>query len=253
MTKNRLKQFVKNRGPYLTVQLAMVVISLVAIIFWKDNAVALSIACSILASAIVGLFTVSFLYQEEEDREVIKRWGLTNIYRSRDVMNTDCDKDLRKAREHIDYVGFGFRSLRDMESDTIRERLAAGAKIRFLVMSPDCPYLEEREKEEKCSPGEIKKSIHDLENWVRELNKENKKNNIQLRYYNTLPLDYYNRIDNVVYMGPYWYNKTSQHTVSYKFIAGSEGYNLYTDYFDDLWEDKELTVDALGRRKGNKA
>ena len=241
----KIKQFIRKQSSYTVVQLLMTVAAVLCIFFGKDNAVILSIACSVLASAIVGLFTVFFLFQEDENKEIVKHWGLTNIYRSRSEMNKDCDVDLNKAREHVDYVGFGFRSLRDTKDDDVRQKVSQGVKFRFLVMDPESPFLKEREKEESCAPDEIRKSIKDLEKWVRNINEKNRDNPVELKYYSSLPLDYYNRIDNVVYMGPYWYGKTSQHTVSYKFTADSEGFNLYTEYFEKLWKDSDLSRDAL--------
>lgn len=146
-------------------------------------------------------------------------------------------------------LGNIYPSRSDMKADIIKEKLAAGVKIRFLVMDPNSPYLKEREREERVLCDSIKRTIEDLEDWIRKLNKENRKNNIQLKYYNALPLDYYNRIDNVVYMGPYWYGRTSQYTVSYRFKGDSEGFSLYAKYFEELWNNKDLTVDALSRKK----
>lgn len=252
MIKDKLNRFMAKHSVYLFIHTVLALASILVIIFWESNAIAVNIACSILASAIVGFITVLFLAQEDEERKVTRDWGLGSIYPSRSDMNTDCAQDLSKAKDRIDYIGFGFSSLREMKTDVIKEKLVAGVKIRFLVMDPNSPYLAEREKEERVSPDGIKKTIEDLEGWVRELNKDSRKNHIELRYYNSLPLDYYNRIDNVVYMGPYWYGKASQHTVSYKFTSGSEGYNLYTEYFDKLWKDTALTRDPLSKKAKRK-
>ncbi len=248
MIKDNLNRFIAKHSVYLFIHTALALASILVIIFWKSNAIAINIACSILASAIVGFITVLFLAQEDEERKVTRDWGLGSIYSSRSDMNADCAQDLSRAKEHIDYIGFGFHSLREMKTDVIKEKLAAGVKIRFLVMSPESPYIAVREKEEDVSPDSIKKTIEDLEDWVIELNKDSRKNHIELKYYNSLPLDYYNRIDNVVYMGPYWYGKTSQHTVSYRFKGDSNGYDLYTKYFEDLWNNGKLAKDALSKR-----
>lgn len=217
---------------------------------FTDNPVMLNIGCSIIASSVIGFASLLFFSKKEYSDEIINRWGMTNIYRSRSEMNADCSKDLDKALEHIDYIGFGFRSLMDSKSKIIEEKAVAGVKIRFLVMDPESPYLKKREAIEKSSEGSIKQSIYNLEKWIRHLREISKNpSNIQLRYYDSFPLDFYNRIDDAVYMGPYWFGKTSQQTVSYRFQAKSEGYNLYTEYFNDLWDSTDLkTRDALARR-----
>ena len=55
-----------------------------------------------------------------------------------------------------------------------------------------------------------------------------------------MTLDFYWRMDNELYIGPYWYGWDSQQTVTYKFINGGRGFDLYTQYFDALWNDEKL-------------
>lgn len=75
MIKNRLSRFIAKHSIYLFTHTALALGSVLAIIFWKDNAMAVNIACSILASSIVGFITVLFLAQEDEERKVTKDWG----------------------------------------------------------------------------------------------------------------------------------------------------------------------------------
>ena len=56
-----------------------------------------------------------------------------------------------------------------------------------------------------------------------------------------MTLDFYWRVDDELYIGPYWYGISSQQTITYKFSEGGKGFNQYTSYFDDLWNDNELT------------
>lgn len=243
--KFEIKNIVKKLGSYLFVEVTLALIALVFIFLSKNN-IMVNVACSILASSIVAIFTTVLIYQQDEkDKEVVNKWGMTNIYETRSKMNEDCDVDLKKAREHIDYIGFGFRSLREGKSKELREKALNGVKIRFLVMNPDSPYLKERDIAEETTVGETRNSILKLEDWVKETNNSIKtKTPIELKFYNALPLDYYNRIDNVVYMGPYWYGRVSQRTVSYKFTGDSLGYKLYADYFEELWNNDKLTMRA---------
>lgn len=60
-----------------------------------------------------------------------------------------------------------------------------------------------------------------------------------------MTLEFYWRLGDTVYVGPYMYGKASQATITYKYDAGGEGFKMYTRYFDDLWNDNNLTENAL--------
>ena len=55
-----------------------------------------------------------------------------------------------------------------------------------------------------------------------------------------MTLDYYWRVDNELYVGPYWYGYKSSDTITYKFISGGRGFQHYSEYFDKLWDDEHL-------------
>lgn len=56
-----------------------------------------------------------------------------------------------------------------------------------------------------------------------------------------MTLNFYWRVDDVLYIGPYWYGVDSQQTITYKFSDGGKGFQQYTDYFENLWNDSVLT------------
>lgn len=56
-----------------------------------------------------------------------------------------------------------------------------------------------------------------------------------------MTIDFYWRIDDILYTGPYWYGTASQQTVTYKFKKGGRGFVLYSNYFEDLWNNTTLT------------
>ena len=60
--------------------------------------------------------------------------------------------------------------------------------------------------------------------------------------YKCMTLDFYWRVDDEIYIGPYWYGIGSQQTITYKFIAGKQGFEVYAEYFERLWENEENTV-----------
>lgn len=106
-------------------------------------------------------------------------------------------------------------------------------------------FVKQRAIEEKENPDSIAKSIIDLTKWVEKLNNQSVDGKIQIKYYNAMTIDFYWRIDDVLYVGPYWYGIASQQTVTYKFTNSGRGFSLYSNYFEDLWNNTTLTQDSL--------
>ena len=56
-----------------------------------------------------------------------------------------------------------------------------------------------------------------------------------MKYYDSRTLDFYWRIDDIVYVGPYLPSSESQATITYKFEKDGRDFALYSNYFDELW------------------
>ncbi len=107
-------------------------------------------------------------------------------------------------------------------------------------MSPDSPYVTARDVEENKQEGTIKYSIEQLVKWADELNKKSTRGKIIIRGYSSMTLDFYWRVDDVIYVGPYWYGLDSQQTITYKFVCGGKGFTQYSEYFNSLWSNEKL-------------
>ena len=142
----------------------------------------------------------------------------------------------------LDIIAFGLKSFRDAKSKLIEEKVKDGAKIRILTMNPEGDFVKQREKEENEMEGAIKKSILDLEKWVEYLKTiAPDRDNIELKYYNTMTEDFYFCIDNkYLYTGPYLNGKGSQQTISYAYKQG-EMLKFYSGYFNDLWKNSDAS------------
>lgn len=218
----------------------------ISIVLWQ------SVGCSLIASSIVSLATTIFFDSKKDDP--IGRWGISNVYDTRANKNNDSAKELIRLKYKLDGIAFGLKSFRNMQQKHVEECLKRGVNIRFLVMNPDSPYVVQREKEEKESPEQIKNSINQLIQWADKLNSGSNNGKILIKGYNCMTLDFYWRLDDVLYVGPYWYGIDSQQTITYKFKSGGECFKMYTEYFDRLWNDEELSVlltkeNAFGKQK----
>lgn len=197
----------------------------------------ISIGCSLIASGLVILLTA--ICVERVKTNPLKEWGITNIYPSRAIMNTDCEISVDNAKRQVDVIAFGLHSYRDAKTKTTSKLLNRGVNFRIITMDPDSDYVYQRANEEGEVREQISNSIKQLIEWADELNRKSKKGKITVKGYSCMTLSFYWRVDEEIYTGPYWYGKRSQQTISYKFTSGKT-FDAYAEYFDSLWENKSL-------------
>jgi hypothetical protein len=212
----------------------------------------LSIGCSLIASGLVILMHDFFV--ERKAVSELNEWKITKIYSTRAERNAEADPNIESARYCIDGIAFGLSTFRNIYGKKIEQCLKKGVQIRLLTMDPDGLFIEYREEEENAGAGGIKDTIVELVKWADSLNQLNAKGKIVVKAYKSMTLDYYWRVDDDLYVGPYWYGYKSSDTITYKFVAGGRGYQHYGDYFEKLWDDKELCrvltkVNDVSRRK----
>jgi hypothetical protein len=212
---------------------------------WRN--ILISIGCSLLASSIVTYLSSKYLAHISRIREIIQRWGLEGIYKTRQEMNRSTDEAFEYLENELDIIAFGLRSFRDAKTKIVKEKVKRGLRIRIITLKPSSGFIAQRERDEKEVPGQIKKTVMDLIKWVDELKKESPNpENITIRFYDKLPEDFYFRVDDHIYIGPYLYGIASQQTISYEFKGNSTGYEYYKDYFEKLWNDPEFCQPLTG-------
>ena len=203
--------------------------------------VLISVGTSLIASAVVTYLTSIYIYKRKKEKEITDFWGLTAIFETRQRMNDSSDDHLPLIEDSLDIIAFGLRSFRDSKTHEIQNKVRRGLKIRMLTIHPDSPFLKQREIDEKQAEGAIKKSIILLFDWITELRTiAPDENNISIKFYDALPLDFFFRMDDVLFVGPYMYGKDSQQTISMEFRGGANGFNYYMRYFEELWDDKKF-------------
>jgi hypothetical protein len=214
----------------------IVVNAYISVIPWKD--ICMGVGCSLIASAIVIAAHDFVIYKVRIS--ALDEWGIDKIYATRAEKNSNSDPSLDKAKYCVDGIAFGLSSFRTKYSKKVERCLRKGVNFRFLVMNPQSEYLTAREKEENSS---IRQSIEDLIKWADRLNADkNNKGKIIVKGYNAMTLDFYWRVDDDIYVGPYWYQYKSSDTITYRFSSKGKAFTIYTDYFEKLWENKELAT-----------
>ncbi|MAD54084.1 MAG: hypothetical protein CMF18_08435 [Idiomarinaceae bacterium] len=201
---------------------------------WKN--ILISVGCSILASNLIMYLTSEFMLRSRRRAELIDKWGFEAIYKTRAEMNLSANSALEKCKRQIDIIAFGLKSFREAKSDEIQRLANKGVKIRILTLAPESKILSLVDEQENQVEGHTEKSIRELIKWSEEINRNENEETITLKYYDHLPLDFYFRIDDRVFVGPYLKGRSSQQAISYEFTSG-EGFSYWTKYFTSVWKD----------------
>lgn len=195
------------------------------------------VGVSLLLSGVLGIFMNAFFYKRDARLEVYEKWKIVNIYQSRAIANLTIDAYQEKAKKRIDIIAFGLSSWRQAKEQLIDDMLNRGVKIRIITMDPNCSLLNLRDRAEGKAEGATKESILQLRQFFKQTNK---RRNVEIKYHQQLPLDFYFRVDDHIFVGPYIYGKESQQMITYEYDKGGEGFDYYSDYFDKLWTGRSI-------------
>lgn len=198
----------------------------------------ISIGCSLIASGLV--IFLNALLVERIPPNPLQEWKIEKIYTTRAEKNLESDPELEHAKYCVDAIAFGLKSFRSKQNKRVESCLKRGVNFRILTMHPESEWVKQREIEENETEGQIKHTIQDLIEWANNWNNKNYKGKIVVFGYKAMTLDFYWRVDDELYVGPYWYGVPSQQTITYKFCSDGKGFLQYTDYFETLWNNTEL-------------
>ena len=67
--------------------------------------------------------------------------------------------------------------------------------------------------------------------------KKNYPGQIEIKLAKHLPSEFYCRVDDSIYVGPYQYGKDSQQMITMEFKNPGKAFAYYEEYFDSLWKD----------------
>ena len=173
-------------------------------------------------------------------------WKLTKIFNTRAEKNAESDPLLETYNiKQLDGIAFGLRSFRNRRKNDMQKNLDNGMRVRLLVMNPYGDFISQREKEESVEEGSMSKAIVQLVQWAEELNSNSMNGTIEIKYYDCMTLDFYWRMDDLLYVGPYMLNIDSQQTITFKYVKGGKGFKTYSEYFEDLWNNEKFCQKAF--------
>jgi hypothetical protein len=115
----------------------------------------------------------------------------------------------------------GLHSLRNKTDVNLKQKIKEGLSIRILIpKNATSPEMEEANK--------------DLEDWFCTLD-EKQMQQVTIRKYDGIPQELYFRLDERVFVGPYFANLATSKNITYEFDLHSDGGKIYSNNFEDLW------------------
>jgi len=204
----------------------------------------INLGTATIAGGISAVISTLLITDQEKGTSDIYDWKITNIYWNRSEMNTTCDFELDNCKESVDFVAFGLKSFRSAVGKVVEDKLAHGIKVRILTIDPKSIFLAQKEIEEDSQEGSLAREIEGLIEWVHQLKATNANYNIEIRKYDGLPQFSYQRIDNSIFIGPNLYGKISQKCITYKYESGGKGFDYFSKYYEELWNNDKYATPA---------
>lgn len=220
----------------MLIGLLLVIIGIAVFSKEKASTILISVGASLIASSIVAFLSSIYIQRYRRAKEISEIWGIRSIEEKRTIMNTRIDECTGKAKRQYDIMAFGLKSLRDGNAKGINDLLKRGASVRILSVDPEIKALEDRDIQEKKTPGQTAYTIRQLTEWVDSL-KKNYPGQIEIKLAKHLPSEFYCRVDDSIYVGPYQYGKDSQQMITMEFKNPGKAFAYYEEYFDSLWKD----------------
>lgn len=200
------------------------------------NTILVSVGTSLIAGGIVAILDLFRKVGREQaylniDRLVISA-GIENIYDKRDL--DEYDLLIKNAKKSIDVMGYSLRGFYQSYKEILLEKTCNNSEflIRILLVDPDTMSSKWRENNEDGRVrGTYKESFEVLKLGF------DIRTNIEIRVID-IPLGYMiYRIDDVMYVGPYFYKRSSKSTNTLRLDKEGWLFQAYQYEFDNMWKD----------------
>lgn len=240
-----LKYMLKKQRFYLGTT-ALAFLFGVIFVFWGidvreeiiKNTILVSVGTSLIAGGIVAILDLfSNVGREQVYRNIdniILVAGVENTYNKRDL--DEYDLLVENAQKSIDVMGYSLRGFYQSYKDILLKKTEQNRefKIRILLADPDSMSSKWREKNEDGKyKGVYKESLEVMKLGFADID------NIKIRVID-IPLGHMiYRIDDVMYVGPYFYKKNSKSTNTIRLSKEGWLFKEYQYEFDSMWTDSK--------------
>ncbi len=209
-----------------------------------------SIGGSIIATGVVGCFMFWATYintnkslQNQKILNKIEDCGIQNIFNKR-ILHEEYKAQRKKTKKNYDIMGFGLRTFIEDNISYLPE-WSKIFEIRILLINPTHPMCDQRDYEENDKIGKIKEDVIFSTKKILALNTDR----VQVRWYTATPVTNILRMDDVMWVGPYFMKKRSRNAYVLELRKGGKLFDQYLEHFETVWDDPKLSCTPKLKRK----
>jgi hypothetical protein len=178
----------------------------------------------------VALFSVyeRFMGQvNNEPQATLRDAGVHAVYEARGQV--DYGPHVAGAIDRIDVLGYSLRAFTDQHATAIAAGVAHSLIVRIMIVDPAHPSAVEQAHGEGYGSGGFDGNIERLKAKFGSLR------NVEIKKVSTTLPEMIFRIDDTMFVGPYFSEKASGATVTFELAEGGWLFDEYQAEFDLLW------------------
>lgn len=208
-----------------------------------------SVGGSIIATGIVGCIMFWAIYintnkslQKQKLLNKVEDYGIQNVFDKR-ILHKEYTEQRKKTKKNYDIMGFGLRTFIEDNISSLNE-WSKEFPIRILLIHPNHPMCDQRDYEENDKIGKIREDVNFSTKKILSLNNDR----VQVHWYNATPVTNILRMDDVMWVGPYFMKKRSRNAYVLELIKGGRLFEQYLEHFETIWDDPKLSCIPKSKR-----
>lgn len=170
-----------------------------------------SIGGSVIATGVVGclMFWATYIntnksLKRQNILNKLEDYGIQNIYSKR-ILHEEYTAQREKTKKYYDIMGFGLRTFIEDNISYLNE-WSKTFEVRILLIHPKHQMCNQRDYEENDKIGKIKEDVIFSTKKILKLNN----GRIKVHWYKATPVTNILRMDDVMWVGPYFMKKRSR-------------------------------------------
>lgn len=231
---NLIKTLVVRKKTYLLIVIIMFLLGIILIM--TANSIGIAVGTSIIASAIVttlDLFRVhtkEYVYENIDN--IMLEGGIENIFFTRDL--DEYNSLINNSSRCIDITGYSLRAFIQSYETILKNKFSiySNYKVRIIFVDPQSYFSTNRElQEEGVNNGTYMNAYNTLVNKFKDIS------NVEIRLLEAPLSSMIYRIDDTMYIGPYYYKESSKATHTIKLRKDCKLFKQYEEEFEAMWAD----------------
>lgn len=202
----------------------------------------ISLSSSIIGANLVIFFVGGYFVEIGTIRNVLKNWGVVDIYSNKKDAVKSIDKVIKKSTHELDLIACYPDKILNSLIGYIKKNVGGDLRLRLIIPDESSVFVKQMEKELGYNSGRIKEMLKEMEGFIDKIKgKTDKSEFFQVKYFNELLLHYYVRMDNDLFFMPEYKGLIDDNAVIYQYEKPSLGYEYYKSYFEKIWVNDKFT------------